>query len=808
MKLRRLIAVLAGAAAACVMSVTMLSSAVTLLPKEEDNKLDYSTVQEQYEGKTADLEKLYKQLSKEKTIPIVHITTENEKKVTSKEYYVPAVVDVINCPEEFKLSAVGGVKVRGNSTANDEEKPYRIKFDKKQNMMGLHNGEKFKSWVLLRAFWNICPDYTAFNLAKVLFEGKYYSSDATYVTVYMNGKYRGMYLLCEQNQAGKGRVDVYEPDEDEYQTDIGYFVEMDNYAGDDPYFSLDYNTEVTDFLGEKRYVPRDDFSVKSDINTQEQLDFIKKYFKGAYKILHESVDNNNPMMFDKNYNVVSAKGKYTPQQAVEAVFDCESVINMLLLEELCHDNDVGAGSFYYAVDFSKDSKYPKLTFTAPWDFNWAYEGSTSGYYAGTWQEIKNDGWDRSNIWLIEFMNADWFRKMAADKWQRISASGEITKTLTGIKKTIAGLRHDLGDAESWRVDSGNGVVDYVKGRAKWLDSHVSDWTKQMIKAEDVTLSGSTYTYKGEEIKPTVTVKKNGTTLKAGRDYTLTYKNNNRVGIASAVVEGMGKYAGSAVKQFTIKGTPISDAVISIPYSSYTYRGRGIQPTVTVTYKGKKLVKGTDYSVVYMSNTSAGTATVYIRGKGLYSGTSYKKFTVKKLDLSTSYAKVTIPYSSYTYTGKAITPAVKVKFKTGELINESEYKLTYSNNTKVGTATITVTGLGKNVTGTYKKVFVVKPAKNSIVSLSSVNKGSFKLSWSKATPGATGYQVKYSTDKNFSKNVHSYTSTNLNDLSETFSKVPKSGETWYVKVRSFVTKTGKASDTRYGNYSDVKSVKVK
>ena len=69
-------------------------------------------------------------------------------------------------------------------------------------------------------------------------------------------------------------------------------------------------------------------------------------------------------------------------------------------------------------------------------------------------------------------------------------------------------------------------------------------------------------------------------------------------------------------------------------------------------------------------------------------------------------------------------------------------------------------------------------------------------------------MQYSTDKNFEKNVHSWTTTNISKLSENFSSVPRSGETWYVKVRSFYTKDGKTSSTRYGNYSAVKSIKIK
>ena len=250
---------------------------------------------------------------------------------------------------------------------------------------------------------------------------------------------------------------------------------------------------------------------------------------------------------------------------------------------------------------------------------------------------------------------------------------------------------------------------------------------------------------------------------------------------------------------------ISSYTASISYSSYTYRGRGIKPTVTVKDKsGNKLTKDTDFTVSYANNTNVGTATITIKGKGKYTGTLKKTFKVKALDLSTSYAKVTIPYSSYTYSGSAIKPAVKVKFKDGDIIPTAQYTISYSNNVKVGTATITIKGKGSNVTGTYKKTFVVKPAKNVIKSITA-GVGSFKLTWTKATAGATGYQVLYSTDKNFESNVHSYTSTDLSDLSENFSKVPGYNETWYVKVRSFVTKDGKATSTRYGNYSAVKSV---
>ena len=261
--------------------------------------------------------------------------------------------------------------------------------------------------------------------------------------------------------------------------------------------------------------------------------------------------------------------------------------------------------------------------------------------------------------------------------------------------------------------------------------------------------------------------------------------------------------GGKSKSVTVNVVPsIADCTVTIPYSSYTYRGRGIKPTVTVKYGSTKLVKGTDYTVSYSNNTNVGTAVITVKGKGRYAGTATKKFTVKPLNVTSSYAKLSIPYASYTYTGKAITPKVSFTFKDGTVIPASDFKVTCSSNIKVGKAKLTLAPLTSNVTGTWTKSFVVKPAKQTINRITS-SSGLFRIYWNKDTQ-ASGYQVLYSKDKNFEKDVHSWTTFDLNDTSEGFSRVPASGETWYVKVRSFTAQ----NNTRYGNYSAVSSIRVK
>ncbi|MBQ7981728.1 MAG: CotH kinase family protein, partial [Oscillospiraceae bacterium] len=272
---------------------TTVSEAVT----EETTAAEeiISPVMEQYLGINDRMNALISEISEDREHPVVHILTYNGEEIASKEIYNDTVIDVFNCDEEYRLTAEGGVKVRGNSSANDTVLPYRIKFKEKQNMLGLHDGKEYKSWVLLKSNWNLIPDFMALSLAEEIFDGKYYSSDCTYVNLYINGEFEGIYLLCEHTQAADDRVDIYEPKEDEKHTDIGYLIELDNYAGEDPnepFFELDYNgMEYTDMLGEKRKVELDGYTIKSDTFSDEQRAFIEKYYKGIFTICYEGIEN-------------------------------------------------------------------------------------------------------------------------------------------------------------------------------------------------------------------------------------------------------------------------------------------------------------------------------------------------------------------------------------------------------------------------------------------------------------------------------------------------------------------------------------
>ena len=75
-------------------------------------------------------------------------------------------------------------------------------------------------------------------------------------------------------------------------------------------------------------------------------------------------------------------------------------------------------------------------------------------------------------------------------------------------------------------------------------------------------------------------------------------------------------------------------------------------------------------------------------------------------ISISKASVTLSTSTYAYDGKAKKPGVTVKLNGKTLKNGTDYTVSYSNNTKVGTAKVTITGQG-NYTGSVSKTYSIK-----------------------------------------------------------------------------------------------------
>lgn len=259
------------------------------------------------------------------------------------------------------------------------------------------------------------------------------------------------------------------------------------------------------------------------------------------------------------------------------------------------------------------------------------------------------------------------------------------------------------------------------------------------------------------------------------------------------------------KLSNIAATDLSTADVKLSAASFTYNGKAITPSVTVTCNDKALTNGTDYSVAYTSNINAGTARVTITGIGAYSGVKTVTFRIKraKATLTPTAAALTLTHSSRK------TAVIKRKKTDGKIsLKSSNSKIVKISGTSIiplspGKATVTITAAqGKNYNAVSAKISIsVRPLPVSSLSLKSSAKGQATVSW-KQVKSITSYQIQYSTASSM-KSARTITVKGASK-SAVLKKLTR-GKKYYVRIRTVKTVSKK---NYYSTWSKTASVKVK
>lgn len=295
------------------------------------------------------------------------------------------------------------------------------------------------------------------------------------------------------------------------------------------------------------------------------------------------------------------------------------------------------------------------------------------------------------------------------------------------------------------------------------------------------------TFKGKKVEPEVVI--DG--LVQGKDYTVTYVNNEKPGEARAELTGIGNYKESETLYFTIYGKlPAAD-----PIADQIYTGKELTPAIVIP----GLKAGEDYYMYYEDNQYPGVATVTIYGTGYYKGTATIHFKIiKKTEKFVSNVKLN--RTSYTYTGKSIRPSVTVTVN-GKKIGANAYKLYYRNDKNSGIGTVQVRGTGKYSRINKTLTFKILPPKTLLTGLKKANR-SFTASWKKNIQ-ATGYQIQYAADSRFIKERKTVTVGKQSAIRYKISGL-KNKKTYYVRIRSY-KRVGKK--VLYSSWSTVKKIWV-
>lgn len=310
---------------------------------------------------------------------VIRIDTETGGDVESKEEYIRG---------SFSLTADDGRRIaedsfrirgRGNQSWMAKKKSYKLKFDSKVCLMDPSSGDtKAKDWVLIANHGDksLIRNHVAMSAARVL-DGIEWVPYTELVEVYLNGEYRGVYLLSEQVEVAKKRVNITDGEID----DPGFLIELDSYA------SGEYNREFFT-LEDRRY------TVKSDCASSDQVIAMKLHLETLLNMAREG-----------------------DREKIEEYFDLSSLIDTYLLYEFSKNPDVDWSSFFM---YFKEP-HGKLYFGPPWDFDIAFgNGNDGAHYAGLYagQLTASNGRyvEDVNEWLAAFVSHEWFRKAVRERW--------------------------------------------------------------------------------------------------------------------------------------------------------------------------------------------------------------------------------------------------------------------------------------------------------------------------------------------------------------------------------------------------------
>ena len=320
-------------------------------------------------------------------VPTIYIETENAQPITSKETYIMCTVTYVDGDQVTRYEQTQ-IRGRGNSSWwNSEKKPYRIKFNKKQELLG-PDFAKAKSWPLLANHGDKTMIRNALTYDLGRFMGLKFCPAAKFVDLYLNGEYRGTFQISDQVQVHKKRVDISEQD--------GWLLEVaNNNSKEEPYIQ----TSVYDGDGWRANIlyniKNPDDENYTDAKRQQILQFMTSF--------EQAVKSDNFR---------------DPEQGYRAYVDEDDLINWYVAAEITGNIDA-----LYSIYMYKDADEQKLHFGPLWDLDMGYDNSSEKSLLRS-MEAYLWLWNRPYEQIIQRMWEDpWFARRCSDRMNQLVDAG-------------------------------------------------------------------------------------------------------------------------------------------------------------------------------------------------------------------------------------------------------------------------------------------------------------------------------------------------------------------------------------------------
>lgn len=240
-------------------------------------------------------------------------------------------------------------------------------------------------------------------------------------------------------------------------------------------------------------------------------------------------------------------------------------------------------------------------------------------------------------------------------YQNTNAIGKATVTIIGRGKYSGTVK------KTYKI-TGNPIK-----KAK-----IAGWEKTRIY-------NGRYQYQSVTLNYQANKKSEAVQLVQGKDYTVKYVNNLKAGTATVIFTGMGSYAGTMKQTFKIlpydlnAGMKLKKPEVTVTMGDAVYSKSGIRPAAEVTYKGRILTAGTDYTISVKNGKTGAVA--MIKGKGCFKGTLSESVNVKKADFSNT--QITVSDVVYNEKAGGYVPKLVIKDSAGKVLKAgTDYEKTY------------------------------------------------------------------------------------------------------------------------------------
>ena len=292
-------------------------------------------------------------------------------------------VTVRNAGDDSLGPVIGQIRGRGSSTWRymGEKRSFRIRLNEPHTMPGSDVTATDWSFIANASEPSLMRSYAAYHLAGLLRGGNFAVPTRTFMHVYLNGDYRGVYMLTDQVHVHEGRIQLsfhQDPMRSEY------FVQWCRHARmpDDVYVRIGANQQAFEvrFPSGRRL-------------TDAHTDFVRAFL-----------------------TEVDAAMDQLDFERIAALIDLESFVDFYIINEFFKNVDVGFSSVFFQIRQTETG--PRLYAGPIWDFDQSAGSSVvRGWFVDYGPERL---WAvHANAWMRPFVIVPELRQAVADRWHEI-----------------------------------------------------------------------------------------------------------------------------------------------------------------------------------------------------------------------------------------------------------------------------------------------------------------------------------------------------------------------------------------------------